>query len=169
LLTPALDAQAVVGSLLAFRAIYYLAPLVLASLALGVHELGIRPTVTRRIAHLFEDWGSAVVPQVLALGVFLSGTLLLFSNATPDTPVRLARLAQVLPLPVLEASHFLASLAGLGLVLVAYDVQRRVDAAYVTSAVLLAAGIVLSLLKGLTVENAVALAIMLAALLPCRP
>ena len=115
LLAPPLDAQAVVGSLVAFRAIYYFLPLVLAALALGAHELGLRSVVFRRLAHVLGDWGSAVVPQVLAGAAFVSGAVLLVSGATPATPYRLNRIAELLPLPILEISHFIGSLAGLGL------------------------------------------------------
>jgi len=168
LLAPPLAPRDVLGSLLAFRAVYYFAPLALAALALGAHELGLRHTTFRRVAHLLEDWGSAVVPQVLAIAAFLSGTILLFSGATPGIPSRLASLGDVLPLGVLEASHFLGSLAGVGLIVLARDLQRRLDAAYLASVALLVAGIALSFLKGADYEEALILTITLAALLPCR-
>jgi phosphatidylglycerol lysyltransferase len=168
LLAPPLDAHDVAGSLVAFRAIYYLVPLIIAALVLGAHELGLRPTMFRRVAHVVEDWGSAVVPQVLSTAAFGSGAILLVSGATPGIPSRLSRIAQVLPLPVLEASHFLGSLAGMGLLVLARDLQRRLDGAYVTTVALLAAGIGLSLLRGFDWEVALILAVTLAALLPCR-
>lgn len=56
----------------------------------------------------------------------------------------------------------------MGLLLLAWGLQRRLDAAYLLSATLLSAGIILSLLKGFDYEEAVILAIMLGALLPCR-
>ena len=51
-------------------------------------------TITRRIT----------LPLVLPS--ILSGALLLFSGATPAVPERLAWLRRVLPLPLLEISHF---------------------------------------------------------------
>jgi phosphatidylglycerol lysyltransferase len=168
LLAPPLETQTVVGSLVAFRAIYYFLPLVLAAVALGVHELGLRGLVLRQVAHVVEDWGSAVAPQVLAAAVFASGTILLVSGVMPVVPSRLDRVAAVLPLTLIEIAHVLASLVGLGLVVLARDVQRRVAAAYGATVALLAAGIVLSLAKGLAWEEALVVAITLAALLPCR-
>ncbi len=168
LLAPPLDAHAVIGSLILFRAVYYFLPLVLAALLLGAHELGLRPTALARVAHALEDWGSAVVPQVLAGTAFVSGAILLLSGATPGLPHRLTSIARFLPLPVLEASHFLGSLAGLGLIVLARDLQRRVDAAYLMTAGLLGAGVVFSLLKGLDWEEALVLTVTLLALLPCR-
>jgi phosphatidylglycerol lysyltransferase len=168
LLAPPLDTQTVVGSLVAFRAVYYFLPLVLAAVALGVHELGLRGVVLRRVAHVVEDWGSAVAPQVLAAAVFASGTILLVSGVMPVVPSRLDRVAGVLPLVVIEIAHVLASLVGLGLVVLARDVQRRVAAAYPATVGLLAAGIVLSLVKGFAWEESLVLAVTLAAFLPCR-
>jgi phosphatidylglycerol lysyltransferase len=91
-----------------------------------------------------------------------------FSGATPAVHSRLAWLKEILPLPILEISHFLGSLAGVGLVLLARGLQQRLDAAYHLTVALLSAGIVFSLLKGFDYEEATVLAVMLAALLPCR-
>jgi phosphatidylglycerol lysyltransferase len=168
LLCPPLDAHEVAGSLIAFRAVYYLLPLILAAVALGAHELSRRQAVFQRVARVVEDWGSAVVPQVLSVAAFASGGLLLLSGAAPAVPSRLARVGHVLPLPLLEISHFLGSLAGIGLLVLARDLQRRIDAAWVLTTILLAIGTVLALLKGLDWEIALILAVTLAAFLPCR-
>jgi phosphatidylglycerol lysyltransferase len=77
-------------------------------------------------------------------------------------------LARFLPLGVLEASHFLGSIVGVVLLLLARGLQRRLDSAYWLTMILLAAGIVASLLKGFDYEEAIFLAVMLAALAPCR-
>ena len=68
----------------------------------------------------------------------------------------------------MEISHFFASLVGVGLILLARGLQRRLDAAYVLATTLLGAGILFSLLKGFAYKEATILAIVLAALLPCR-
>src|SRR6202035_1994141 len=73
-----------------------------------------------------------------------------------------------LPLPVIELSHFLGSVAGVGLLFLATGLQRRLDAAYQLAVILLATGIVVSLLKGLDYEEAILLSLMLASLIPCR-
>jgi phosphatidylglycerol lysyltransferase len=168
LLAPPLDTQTVLASLVAFRAVYYFLPLVLAAVALGIHELGLRGTVLRRAAHVVEDWGSAVAPQVLAAAVFASGTILLVSGVMPVVPSRIERVASVLPLAGIEIAHVLASVVGLALVLLARDVQRRVAAAYRATVTLLATGIVLLLAKGLAWEEALVVAVTLAAFVPCR-
>ncbi|HEV3458452.1 MAG TPA: bifunctional lysylphosphatidylglycerol flippase/synthetase MprF [Thermoanaerobaculia bacterium] len=167
-LTPAMPVPQVVGALVAFRGIYYFAPLLVASLALAAHEASLRHHQVLRVARGIGSRVSAVVPQVLSLTTFLGGAILLVSGATPAVRSRLDWLSALLPLPVIELSHFVGSLVGVGLLLLALGLQRRLDAAYQLTVGLLVTGIVVSLLKGLDYEEAIALSLMLAALLPCR-
>jgi phosphatidylglycerol lysyltransferase len=163
-----LPPAAVLGSLLAFRVVYYVIPLAFAALLLGAHELVQRREGVRRVAKLFGKWAPSVVPQALAITSFLGGAILLFSGATPTVRGRLTWMRDFIPLPVVELSHFIGSVAGAALLLIAHGLQRRLDGAYLVTVSLLSTGIVVSLLKGLDWEEAAALAIMLAALLPCR-
>ncbi|HUV65746.1 MAG TPA: hypothetical protein VMW24_17755 [Sedimentisphaerales bacterium] len=75
-------------------------------------------------------WSSAVTPHVLAAVSLAAGAILLFSGAWPATKGRMRWLDDLLPLPAIELSHFLGSLAGAGLLILARGLQRRVDAAY---------------------------------------
>lgn len=168
LLSPAVPAVSIAGALLLYRGIYYFLPLGLAALLLGVHEFLERREHVRRLSRAFGGWIPGMAPQVLAFTTFIGGTILLFSGATPPIGSRIGWLRALLPLPLLELSHFLASLVGLGLLLLARGLQRRLDAAYLLTSALLGTGIVFSLLKGLDYEEATILAVMLAALLPCR-
>jgi phosphatidylglycerol lysyltransferase len=59
-------------------------------------------------------------------------------------------------------------LTGAALLILALGLQRRLDGAYHITILMLVAGMVFSLLKGLDYEEAIILGIMLAALLPCR-
>lgn len=157
-----------VGALLAFRAIYYLLPLVLAAGLLASVEIRRRRSQFERTARFLSRWAPALIPRVFAFTTFLAGLLLLVSGATPAVSSRLAWLDRLLPLPVIEISHLAGSLAGVGLLLLARGLQRRLDAAYQMTVILLAVGIAVSLLKGLDYEEAVALSLMLALLLPCH-
>lgn len=114
------------------------------------------------------QWIQTFVLPFLTLVVFSGGALLLFSGSIPDESSRLAELGRLIPLPVIEISHFLASLLGVGLLLVAWGLERRIDAAYGLAVVFLAAGTVLSLLKGLNYEISVALAAFLTFLAPFK-
>ncbi|HEY6353926.1 MAG TPA: bifunctional lysylphosphatidylglycerol flippase/synthetase MprF, partial [Burkholderiaceae bacterium] len=167
-LTPDMPVPHIVGALVAFRGIYYFAPLLAASLALAANEAHLHHGQVLRVARGIGSRVSVVVPQVLSLTTFLGGAILLVSGATPAVRSRLDWLSALLPLPVIELSHFVGSLVGVGLLLLALGLQRRLDAAYQLTVGLLATGIVVSLLKGLDYEEAIALSLMLAALLPCR-
>lgn len=108
------------------------------------------------------------VPQLLAFASFSAGAILLFSGAVPAAAGRLEFIAKILPLAVVEASHFVASLVGMMLVVIARGLQRRVDAALDLALSLLAAGIVFSLAKGVDYEEAFILGGVFFALAKCR-
>ena len=165
LLSPTLPASTIIGSLLAYRGIYYLLPLLIATIMLGSLELFQKKHWIQRIARGFGQWLPVLVPQVLAFATFIGGAILLFSGATPGNTWRFYWLKK-LPLPVVEISHFLGSVVGMGLLLLARGLQRRIDAAFVLTSTLLAAGVIFSLLKGLDYEEAAILSIVMLALLP---
>jgi phosphatidylglycerol lysyltransferase len=168
LLAPFVPAAAALGALLAFRVIYYLAPLAVAAALLGAHELMLRRQGVQRVVRVFGSWAPGVVPHLLAITCFVGGAILLFSGATPAARWRLDWLRDFIPLPVLELSHFIGSVAGAALLLLAQGLQKRLDGAYLMTVSLLSVGVAVSLLKGLDYEEAAVLALMLAALLPSR-
>jgi phosphatidylglycerol lysyltransferase len=94
--------------------------------------------------------------------------VLLFSNAMPVSDARLRLVETVLPLTVLETSHFMGSIDGVLLLVFAYGMQQRLRWAWAFSAVLLCAGAVSLMLKGFAWEEAVALVLLLLAVLPAR-
>jgi phosphatidylglycerol lysyltransferase len=168
LLSPGMASSQILGALLAYRAMYYWMPLGVAALLLGLQEVLRRGTLIPRVAAVFEHWVSPLLPQVMAFAAFVGGAILLFSGATPVIDHRLAGLRMIIPLALLELSHFAGSMAGMGLLLLARGLQRRLDAAYHITLVLLAVGIASSLIKGFDYEEAWALALIMAALLPAR-
>ncbi len=168
LMSSRLPASAVLGSLLAYRGIYYFLPLAAAFLILGSQELARKKEELRKATDALSRWSSLLGPPILAVLTVAAGIVLLASGATAAVPERMAWLERILPLPVVETSHFLGSVAGILLVVVARGVQRRLDAAYVLTSALLGGGIVFSLLKGADYEEAIILAAMLAVFLPSR-
>jgi phosphatidylglycerol lysyltransferase len=108
-----------------------------------------------------------MAPQVMALAIFASGALLLFSGAAAATPTASTCCATSCRFRC-SRRRFLASLAGLGLILLASGLQRRLDAAYHLAVALLTAGAVLALLKGFDYEESLFLVAMLGVLVPCR-
>jgi phosphatidylglycerol lysyltransferase len=165
LMMPHVPASSLLGSMLAYRAIYYLAPLFVAAALFAIEELRTRVGPLARAHELASLYIAPVIPQVAGTLTFVAGVLLLFSGATPAIDTRLAALWQVLPLPVLELSHLAGSVVGLALLVLSRALFRRVRAAYHISFWLLVAGIVVSLLKGLDFEEAFLLAIVLWVLL----
>ncbi len=161
---PNIPADALVGSLLAYRAVYYVVPLVFGTLLFGSKELAAQRGRLAWAQELASIYVAPVVPQIAGALTFLAGALLLFSGATPGVEERLAFLDQFLPLAVLEASHLVGSVVGLGLLVLARALFRRVQAAYHITVWLLVAGILASLLKGLDFEEACLLALVLSVL-----
>jgi len=168
LLKPYIGASALLGALIVYRGVYYLLPFGVAVLLLAGHE--VRPHAPRAfgMARTVAGWVPRILPQVLSGAVFLTGVILLLSGATPPLASRLAWLGEILPLGVIELSHFVASLAGVGLLVLAWALWHRIDAAYDLAVALLVVGIGASLLKGGDWEEASALAVVLIALLPAR-
>lgn len=156
------------GALLAYRSIYYLLPLGLAAITLGAYELRHQRERVLWLPRMVGPWVPVLLPHVVAFLALISGAVLLVSAATPAVQARLDWLEDLLPLSVLEVSHFASSLIGMSLLLLARGLQRRLDAAWLLAVILLATGIIASLLKGGDYEEAVILAFLLAGLLPSR-
>jgi phosphatidylglycerol lysyltransferase len=168
LLSPIMPASQIVGSLLVYRGMYYILPLLMAAILLGAQELAIRKKMLQKWGRVVAQGASGLLPNVLALTTFFGGIILLFSGSTPAENTRFEWLKDIIPLPVLEMSHLLGSVVGMGLLVLARGLQRRIDAAYLVTTVLLGTGIALLFLKGFDYEEAVILMIILAALVPCR-
>ena len=145
---PGVPADALLGSLLAYRAVYYLVPLVFGTLLFAAKELAGQRERLAWAHELASLYIAPVVPQIAGSLTFLAGALLLFSGATPGVDERLAHLDQFLPLAILEVSHLTGSVVGLGLLVLARALFRRVRGAYHISVWLLLAGIFALLLKG---------------------
>ncbi len=127
-----------------------------------------RKEETKHFPALLGRWIPNLIPQILAFASFVGGAILLFSGAVASETGRLAWLKDAIPLPVIEISHFLGSVTGMLLLLLGRGLQRRLNAAYFLTAILLGGGILFSLLKGFDYEEAIFLSIMLLALLPFR-
>jgi phosphatidylglycerol lysyltransferase len=141
--------DAMLGALLLYRGIYYVLPLVLATFTLIVYELrsGVAAPVGRMAVHLS--------PRLMASLTLIAGVWLMVSGVTPFTADAREVLATMhVPLPIIEASHFLASVAGLGLLLVARGLLHQLDAAWWAALVLSVIAAVLALPKGIAINEA---------------
>lgn len=144
----------VLAALVVFRLVYYVLPLICAAIALLCLEVWRArqhlPSATDRALALTQR----IVPPAAAGMAFVGGLVLLLSGSTPSITARLDLLRQWLPLPFAEASHLLASLIGLLLVVVAHGLYRRLQLARQLAIVLLIAGAAFSLTKGMDWEEA---------------
>ncbi|MEO8459915.1 MAG: lysylphosphatidylglycerol synthase domain-containing protein, partial [Dokdonella sp.] len=153
----------ILGALAAFRVIYYLLPLCTATALVLQREVrGLRNKSP------LAPWLTNLLPSFYAGLTLVLGAVLLFSGATRALPARMAILRDVMPLTVLEVSHLLASVIGMLLLILARGLQRRLDAAYVLTLILLVAGAVFSLFKGIDYEEASLLALLAMALAPAH-
>jgi phosphatidylglycerol lysyltransferase len=154
---PQLDSSVLLGTIIVYRLVYYIAPLVLALLILVAHESHQHGRVLLRSTARAGDFLSGIAPQLVGATVFLAGVVLLLSGASPAVEARLALISQGIPLPVLELSHLAGSVIGVGLLILAHGLYRRLRGAYLAALATLAIGVVLSLLKGLDYEEALIL------------
>jgi phosphatidylglycerol lysyltransferase len=169
LLKPYLRSADLLPALVVFRGVYYLVPFSVALTGLVVDDVFQRRRQAVRVGAALGRMTERVTPRVLATFTFLGGLGLLFSGATPASGTRLALLGRLVPLQVIEASHFLSSVAGAGLLLLSQGLARRLDGAYYFASTLLILGVTASMLKGFQYEEAILLLILLAVLWRARP
>src|SRR5262245_55102843 len=90
----------------------------------------VRRRQLARVARVAGGWVPRVAPLALSIITFAAGVVLLVSGATPSIHTRVVSLHHIVPLPVLELSHFTGSIAGIALVLLARGIRHRLDAAW---------------------------------------
>ena len=169
LLQPYVASGALLPPLIVYRAIYYLLPFGVALVVLVADEVSQRRAQAARVGAAFDWLTEQLTPRALAVFTFLAGLVLLFSGATPAAEGRLAFLDRLVPLGIIEASHFLGSIAGAALLLLSQGLARRLDGAWALTVGAVAAGIAASLLKGADYEEAAILAFVLLVLWRARP
>jgi phosphatidylglycerol lysyltransferase len=157
-----------VASLLAFRLIYYLLPLMIGVCWIAISSLKQNQPGAMALAGQAVRWTGIVGPRVITGSVFVAGLILLISGSLPAAEGRMALVRDFLPLPIVELSHFLGSVVGAMLLVLARGLQRRIDTAWLFTICLLAFGAIFSLAKGFDYEEAALLSLLLVALIPCR-
>lgn len=157
-----------IAALLAYRVIYTIGPLILAS-ALLAHDLaGSASPAARRTVSRLRSVARELAPVAFSALAFLAGLVLLLSSATPALAPRLQFMTAIAPLFVIELSHFFASLTAVLLLLMAAGLWRRLEGAWAATLLLLGAGIVFALFKGGDYEEAGLLGLIATALYPTR-
>ncbi|WP_322104524.1 bifunctional lysylphosphatidylglycerol flippase/synthetase MprF [Paraburkholderia sp. J41] len=168
-LGPHVPASEVFAALLAYRAIYFGAPLLLAAAVLAVFEgRALKSPLGARFAKRGAHGVSQLAPLFLAIVTFVTGGMLVISGATPAFSKRIALLQTFLPLWVLESSQLMGSLLGVLLLFVARGLLRRLDAAWWLALAIAALNLALSLAKGLAFVETGVLCVLIALLVATR-
>jgi phosphatidylglycerol lysyltransferase len=157
---PEISPASLLASILMFRIIYYLTPLVFASILFTYHEIMRKKEDIEGIQDSTFDILHEFGPQILSMLVLLTGIILLLSGSIPIGFDR-ELLVLHIPLSIVELSHILGAAAGLGLFIAARGISRRLHSAFWLAIVLLTTGIITTLLKGLGFREAIALSLIL--------
>ena len=78
-------------------------------------------------------------------------------------------MARIIPIGIIEVSHFTGSVVGAALLVLSHGLARRLDAAYLLALTGITLGIAASLLKGIHYEEALALTLVLLVFCYARP
>ncbi len=156
----------VLGSLVLYRIIYYVLPLLVAMAATITVE------TRRQLAHpaivSLRRLGARLSPSLVSALTLVVATMLIFAGATPLPSEGYAIFAELLPLPVIEAAHFLSSLLGLALFVSARGLSQRLDGAWWLAMLSSLAGFVLALVNTSTFVGAGLLAFLAFSLFATR-
>lgn len=166
-LGPRLGTAEIAGALILYRLIYVIGPLVAAGILAA--WLSARAHVTKRTSEIGEAVWREIAPPTFALLTFAAGAVTLLSAATPDTARRLSLLNALAPPGLVDLSHFVASLAGVLLLFLAFGLASRLRRAWWGALLTLVAAAVLCLLKGLGFQEAIFLSVVALLLAASRP
>lgn len=111
---------------------------------------------------------TAAAPWTAAALTLAAGVMLIASAATPSEPARFVRLMAFEPVLLIEISHFMSSVLGLMLVMLAFGLRARLGAAWAATLIVLAVAAPMSLVKGFIWEETVLLGGLAVILTPFR-
>jgi phosphatidylglycerol lysyltransferase len=140
---------AVIGGLLAYRAIFYFLPLSIALLTLSVYEIA---RLVKRIDDRTKMLGKAIsqiIVQILSISTFFSAMLAIFTISTPFSVIQLKKIASLMPLRLLDLSHFLLSIIAVGLLFTARAIQLRIKNARRVALTFIALALVFFVIMGI--------------------
>ncbi|TDK34363.1 bifunctional lysylphosphatidylglycerol flippase/synthetase MprF [Rhizobium deserti] len=159
----AVDLDQVLGSLVLYRVIYHVLPLLVATLfiiALEVQQLTHHP-----VASTLRKLEFRLAPLLLATFAMIAGAMLVFSSVTPTPDSDLDILFNYLPLPLVESAHFLSSILGIVLFVTSRGLAQRLDGAWWTAVVCTALALLFSFVRALALFEAGFLVTLLVGLL----
>lgn len=161
---PGVSAPFETAALLVYRVVYFLLPLFVATAILAVEASGKQKEHATPVARVARE----ITPHLFAVLTFIAGVVLLAFNTVPDTWQGFQWLGHLLRLAAVEGSHFIGSLVGMGLLLLAFGLERQLRSAFHLTVGLLLIGIPASLLRGVDVISAGLLFVLLLLLITAR-
>ncbi|MDR1474307.1 MAG: phosphatidylglycerol lysyltransferase domain-containing protein [Endomicrobium sp.] len=138
----------IISALLAYRAIFYFFPLLIALTMLGAFEIMVFTKKFNKTAKIFGNTVSSLVVQVIALCSFFAGMIAMFSASTPFNVAKLKYIISMLPPWFADLSHFLLTIVSLGILFISRALQLRVKRAWTISCYLIAFAITLIFIVG---------------------
>jgi len=160
--------EQLLSALIIYRIVYYIIPLCLAGVLIAGYETKSHRFVYTLRLHYLIKLIYIATPKIFSVLLLIGGCILLASGATPGVQERLDWLQFFVPLPLIEFSHLINSIVGLGMIFLSRAVSIKIDTAYYATIILLCVGIVASLVKGWDFEEATVLGLMLVTFIPAR-
>ncbi|MDE1156696.1 MAG: bifunctional lysylphosphatidylglycerol flippase/synthetase MprF [Neorhizobium sp.] len=156
------DLDTVLGSLVLYRVIYHVLPLMVATLF--VIWLEVRQLSRHPVASTLRKLEFRLAPLLLAAFAMIAGAMLVFSSVTPTPDAELDLLNAYLPLPLVESAHFLSSILGIMLFVTARGIGQRLDGAWWMAVICASLGLLFSFVRALALVEAIFLIVLLAGL-----
>jgi phosphatidylglycerol lysyltransferase len=161
----AISVDALLGSLVLYRLIYYVLPLTIAIVMIVISEA--RELAKHPLASDISNVAARLSPPLLSTFSLLLGAMLIFSSVTPTPDSDLDILSTILPLPlpVVEGAHFLSSLLGLAMAIASRGLAQRLDGAWWVALISAMLALVFSFLRAVALGEAAFLIVFIVAML----
>jgi phosphatidylglycerol lysyltransferase len=166
---PWIPRDALLGSMLLYRVIYYFVPFALALATLGAYEFASRRHLVDRLVDQVSSVMRPLAPILVGGAIFIAGACLVVTGSLPLGLARRMTLWSFAPLPLVEAAHLLGAVAGVGLMALARSLVRRLASAWILATLLMVLAILLTVLRSADLRLAAAGLCVLAVLLLSRP
>lgn len=137
--------EIVIGIVIIYRILCCFLPLFTAGICLIFYKVTLKNRFKGTV--ILNTIISKIGVEFLAFLVFVSGTLLLFSGALPQN-FSSFKGVNIFYENVIIISHFLASITGTFLLILAYGIKKRLDAAYFFTVISVSLGSIFIIFKG---------------------
>jgi phosphatidylglycerol lysyltransferase len=148
LLSNSLNNLEIIGCLLAYRVIFCFFPLLIALVLLFFFETIIFAKKFKNKTKIFGKTVSSFIVQVISFSLFFISIITMFLPSTPFNERRVKLVLSLLPRWAEDLSHFLLSIAALGLLFISRSLQLRIKNAWKTACILINFAIVLVFIVG---------------------